>query len=204
MVITIARQYGSGGKEIGKKLAKELGIRFYDKNLITLAAKESGLSPEFFEKYDEKASNSLLYSLSVGAAATIGNQYGVTQEISMNDKLFLIQNDVIKKVACEPCVIVGRCADYVLNDRSDCIKFFIYADIRKRIKYAADIYKVPKDKAESVIRRKDKSRSNYYNYYTNQKWGDPVLYNLCINSGELGVSRCVELIRFYLKERDMI
>lgn len=204
MVVTIARQFGSGGREIGKKLAEDLGIKFYDKELITLAAKESGVSPEIFQKVDEKATNSLLYSLSVGAAATIGSNYGISPQVPMNDKLFLLQHDIIKKVSAEPCVIVGRCADYVLNDRIDCIKLFIYADILKRIKYAVDVYKIPREKAASVIQKVDKTRANYYNYYSTGKWGNPNNYNLCINSGELGVSRSVELIEFYLRQRGMI
>ncbi len=204
MVITIARQYGSGGRAIGKALAEDLKIPFYDKELLTIAAKESGVSPEIFEKYDEKASNSLLYSLSMGAAATIGSEYGISPNISMNDRIFLIQHDIIKKVSADPCVIVGRCADYVLADRKDCFRLFIYADIEKRIKYAVDVHNVPRDKAKSVISRVDKSRANYYNYYASGKWGDPVNYNLCINSGELGVSRCVELIEYYLRLRGAI
>ena len=122
----------------------------------------------------------------------------------MNDKLFLIQNDIIRKVSAEPCVIVGRCADYVLADRNDCVKLFIYADMAKRIKYAVDVHKLKKDKAESYIRKVDKTRANYYNYYSDRKWGDPNNYNLCINSGELGISRCVELIEFYLRQRGLI
>ncbi len=204
MVVTIARQYGSGGREIGKRLAENLGIQFYDRELINLAAKESGISPEIFQKVDEKATNSLLYSLSVGAAATIGSNYGISPQMPMNDRLFLLQHDIIKKISVEPCVIVGRCADYVLSDRVDCIKLFIYADMAKRIKYVTDVYKVPRDKAQGVIQRMDKARANYYNYYATGKWGDPSNYNLCINSGELGVSRCVELIEFYLRQRGMI
>ena len=204
MVITIARQFGSGGREIGKRLADELGIKFYDKELITLAAKESGISPEIFEKVDEKATNSLLYSLSLGAASGVSGAYGISPQIPMNDRLFLLQHDIIKKVSAKPCVIVGRCADYVLSDRVDCVKLFIYADIQKRMKYAIDVYKVPKDKAINVIQKVDKTRSNYYNYYSTGKWGDPINYNLCINSGELGVTRCVELIEFYLRQRGML
>ena len=185
MVITIARQYGSGGRAIGRALAESLRIPFYDKELLNIAAKESGVSPEIFEKYDEKASNSLLYALSMGAAATIDSEY-------------------IKKVAEQPCVIVGRCADHVLADRKDCIKLFIYADIEKRIKYAVDVHKVPKEKARSVINKVDKTRANYYNYYSDTKWGDPNNYNLCINSGELGASKCVDLIVYYLRMRGMI
>ena len=203
MVITIARQFGSGGREIGKKLADKLGIKFYDKELISLAAKESGMSPEIFEQVDEKATNSLLYALSVGAV-TIGNNFSVVPNVPMNDRLFLLQHDIIKKVSADPCVIVGRCADYVLKDRTDCVKLFIYADLQKRIEYAVKVHDVPREKAPSVIQKTDKSRANYYNYYSTGKWGDPKNYDLCINSGDLGSDKTVELIEFYLKQRGMI
>lgn len=204
MVITIARQFGSGGREIGRTLAKKLGIGFYDKQLITLAAKESGIDPEIAKNLDEKASNSLLYSLSLGAAATFDGGFQIAPQLPLNDRLFLVQHDIIKKLSSEPCVIVGRCGDYVLKDRTDCVKLFIYADMDKRIRYAVDVHKVPKEKAPSIITKTDKTRANYYNYYSTGKWGDPNNYNLCINSGELGVTRCVELIEFYLRQRGMI
>lgn len=203
MVVTIARQFGSGGREIGKALAKKLGIKFYDKQLISLAAKESGIDPDIAKKLDERASNSLLYSLSIGAAATLDG-FVIEPQLPLNDRLFLVQHDIIKKLAAEPCVIVGRCGDYVLKDRTDCVKLFIYAQMEKRIKYAVDVHKVPKDKAPSIITRTDKTRANYYNYYSTKKWGDPENYNLCINSGELGITRSVELIEFYLRQRGMI
>ncbi len=202
MVITIARQYGSGGRAIGKILAEDMNIKFYDKELINLAARESGISPEIFEQYDEKAANSLLYALSIGAAASIGD-YSISQQLPINDKLFLLQHDIIRKVSAEPCVIVGRCADYILADRKDCIKIFIYSDMESRIKYAVDVHNVPKEKARSVIKKVDKSRENYYNYYSDQKWGDPGNYDLCINSGKLGVESSAELIKDYLKLRGM-
>lgn len=203
MVITIARQFGSGGREIGRKLADKLGIKFYDKELISLAAKESGMSPEIFEEVDEKATNSLLYALSVGAV-TIGNNFSIVPNVPMNDRLFLLQHDIIKKVSADHCVIVGRCADYVLKDRTDCIKLFIYADLQKRVEYAVKVHNVPREKAPSVIQKTDKSRANYYNYYSTDKWGDPKNYDLCINSGSLGSDKSVELIEFYLKQRGMI
>ncbi len=202
MVITIARQYGSGGRAIGKMLADDLKIKFYDKELINLAARESGISPEIFEQYDEKATNSLLYALSIGAAASMGD-YGISTQIPINDKLFLLQHDIIRKVSAEPCVIVGRCADHVLADRKDCVKVFIYADMESRIKYAVDIHKVPQEKARSIIKNVDRSRRNYYNYYADQKWGEPENYDLCINSGKIGVDKCAGLIKAYLKLRGM-
>ena len=204
MVITIARQYGSGGRQIGMTLAKRLGIEYYDRELINLAAKESGVSPEIFEKVDEKSMNSLLYSLSLGATATIGADYAMSPNLPINDRLFMLQHDIIRKVSQKPCVIVGRCADYILSERPDCVKVFIYADIKKRIKYAVDVHNVPKENAASVIKKVDKSREKYYNNYASGKWGDPLNYNLCINSGELGAEKCVELIEFYLRQRGMI
>ncbi len=202
MVITIARQYGSGGKEIGRRLAEKLHIGFYDKELITLAAKESGVSPEIFDKYDEKAGNSLLYALSIGAAASMGD-YGIIPPLPMNDKLFLLQHDIIRQVSVEPCVIVGRCADYVLADRNDCVRLFLYAEMEKRVQRVVKKHGLSESKAESVIRRADKARENYYHYYSDKIWGDPENYDLCIDSGKLGTEKCAELIISYLKLRGM-
>ena len=127
-IITIARQYGSGGREIGEKVASKLGIPFYDRELITLAAKQSGMSPEIFEKADEKATNSLLYSLMMGNY-TFGSQVTPMNNLPINDKLFLAQSDIIRDIAEKgPCVIVGRCADYVLRENKNCLHVFIYAD----------------------------------------------------------------------------
>ncbi len=203
MVITIARQYGSRGRDIGFSLAESLGISFYDKELITLAAKESGMSEDFFEQYDEKASNSLLYSLSLGAAATITGEYGTMPETPMNDKLYLLQYDIIKKAAESPCVIVGRCADHVLADRKDCVKLYIYCDLERRLEHIMNRYKLTADKAREKIKKNDRARSNYYNHYASGKWGEPQNYDLCINSAKLGVYGTCELIMDYLRHRGM-
>lgn len=203
MVITIARQYGSRGRDIGFSLAESLGISFYDKELITLAAKESGMSEDFFEQYDEKASNSLLYSLSLGAAATITGEYGTMPETPMNDKLYLLQYDIIKKAAESPCVIVGRCADHVLADRKDCVKLYIYCDLERRLEHIMNRYKLTADKAREKIKKNDRARSNYYNHYASGKWGEPQNYDLCINSAKLGVYGTCELIMDYLGHRGM-
>ena len=194
MVITIARQFGSGGRKIGKKLADRLGIAFYDKKLITLAAKESGLDPEVVKSVDEKATNSLLYALSLGAAATFDSTFHIDPQIPMNDRLFLVQHDIIKKVAADPCVIVGRCSDYILRERRDCVKLFIYADIDDRVDYAMQVYRIPEEKVMGVISRTDKSRENYYNYYSDGQWGDPGNYDLCINSAITGIDGAVMAI----------
>ena len=204
MVVTIARQFGSGGRKIGKKLADRLGIAFYDKKLITIAAKESGMDPDVLKAVDEKATNSLLYALSLGAAATFDTTVNIEPQLPMNDKLFLIQHDIIKKVSAEPCVIVGRCSDYILRNRKDCVKLFIYADYEDRKKYAMEVYRIPEDKVKNAIIRTDKSRENYYNYYAEGVWGDPSNYDLCINSGKLGVDKTVELIISYLRQRGLV
>lgn len=204
MVITIARQFGSGGRDIGRKLSKRLSIPCYDKRLITIAARESGIDSEIIKSVDEKATNSLLYSLSMGAAAALDGGFQIDPELPMNDRLFLIQHDIIRKVSENPCIIIGRCGDYVLKNRPDCVKIFIYADLDKRTEYAINVHNVPREKAKAIVVKTDKSRANYYNYYASEKWGDPKNYDLCINSGSLGIDNCVELIEFYLKSRGMI
>ncbi len=199
MVITISRQFGSRGRDIGFSLAESLGISFYDKELISLAAKESGMNEDFFEKFDERASNSLLYSLSLGAAATIASEYGTTPETTVNDKLYLLQYNIIKKISEEACVIVGRCADHVLADRKDCVKVFVYCDLDKRVEHITQKYKLTPDKARALIKKNDRARANYYNHYASGKWGEPENYDLCINSARLGVQGACDLISEYLR-----
>lgn len=197
--VTISRQFGSGGREIGEVLAKELGVKFYDKELISLAAKESGISPEVFESVDEQATNSLLYSLSLGLYS-FGNNFSSTGGLPINDKLYLLQHKIIKKVANEsPCVIVGRCADYVLKDRKDVINIYIYADMEHRVKRVKEIKGVSDAKVEQAIKRTDKSRSNYYNFYSGQKWGQAENYDLCINSTNRSTEQIVQLIKSFLE-----
>ena len=185
-IITIARQYGSGGHEIGEKLAKKLGIPFYDKELIAMAAKKSGYSEEVFEKVDERATNSLLYSLIMGNY-TLGGHMAVPNDTPINDKLFLIQADIIKQAALEgPCVIVGRCGDYILRDFTNVFHVFIYADKLSRMDRAVKQYGIDPNKAADILAKKDKQRANYYNFYANRKWGAPENYDLIINSSTYG------------------
>lgn len=200
-VITIGRQFGSGGREIGKAAAEKLGIKFYDKELISLAAKESGVNPEIFENVDERATNSLLYSLSMGIY-NLGSGYAPIRDLPVNDQLYLLQHKIIKQLAEEPCVIVGRCADYILKDHKNCINLFIHADIDYRIQRAIKVHGVPEDKAESAVRKTDKTRANYYNFYSNRKWSAPENYDLCINSGKLTLEQSVDLIAEYVKIRE--
>lgn len=198
-IITISRQFGSGGREIAEKLSEKLGIKFYDKELISMAAKESGVHPEVFESVDEKATNSLLYSLSMGMYS-FGNNFSPLDGMPINDKLYLLQHKIIKQVADEgPCVIVGRCADYVLRDRKDVVKVFIYADMDFRIKRAVETKDIKESKAEQVILKTDKSRANYYNFYSGKKWGLTESYDLCINRSSLTADQTVNVIDSYLK-----
>ena len=193
-VITIGRQFGSGGHEVGIKLAERLGIKCYDKELLTRAAKESGLCEEIFENHDEKPTNSFLYSL-VMDTYSFGYSSSGFSDMPMNHKIFLAQFDAIKKLAGEgPCVMVGRCADYALADWNDCFSIFVHADLDWRINRIASKHgKTPKE-AKDMITKTDKSRASYYNYYTNKKWGAARSYNLCIDSGKLGIDYATEAI----------
>ena len=199
-IITITRQYGSGGHEIGEALAKKLGIGFYDKELISLAAKESGIAPEIFENVDEKASNSLLYSLSVGLY-NYGNGFSSTMgDLRVNDKLYLQQHRIIKeKAENEYFVIVGRCADYILRNNPDVIKIFIYADIESRIKRAVDRHDIERVRAKQAVIKADKNRANYYSFYSGQKWGQADHFDLCLNSTNLSTEQAVEIISKYIE-----
>lgn len=198
-VITISRQYGSGGKEIGKKLADKLGIPFYDNELIERAAKESGFSKAAFENAEHKASNSLLYSIAMGMNA-YGNQEIGFAHLSLDDQIYLIQSDVIRKVAQEgPCVIVGRCADYVLKDFPNVISVFIWAGLEFRVKRAIEYENLPPEKAEEMVIKRDKGRRNYYNYHASEKWGKAENYHLSIRCDHIGIDATVECIKAYVE-----
>lgn len=192
-IITIGRQFGSGGRELGKALASTLNIKYYDKELISLAAKESGYNPEIFENVDERATNSLLYSLSMGIY-NLGNGYAPMRDMPVNDQLYLLQHKIIRELAAEPCVIVGRCADYILKSHKKLLRIFVYANMEDRIKNAVKIHDVPENKAESIIRKTDKTRANYYSFYTNQKWGFVENYDLCLNTSTISRENAINLI----------
>ena len=194
LIITIARQYGSGGREIGERIAAALGIPKYDKELITEAASRGDLDPGVIQKADETAANSLLYTLAMGSNV-FGTAMSFGYKMPINDKLFLLQSDVIKSYAKEgSCVIIGRCADYVLKKRDDVIDIFIYSDLEHKTKRAISEYGIDPDKAAAEVQKTDKYRANHYNYYTEQTWGDKNNYHLCLNSGFLGVDNTVDII----------
>ena len=197
-IITIARQFGSGGREIGEALAKALGVKCYDKELISLAAKKSGVDPEIFNNVDEKATNSLLYSLSLGLYS-FGNNYSA-DNLPVNDKLYLLQHKIIKELANKgPCVIVGRCADYVLREKKNLVRLFICADMDYRIDRAVKLKDIKKSKAAQTISKTDKSRANYYNFYSGMKWGEPENYDLSVNRTKLSTEQVVGVVLGYLK-----
>jgi len=192
-VITIGRQFGSGGRAIGRLVAEKLGIPFYDKEIIKHIAQESGLSHEILDDYDEKPTNSFLYSLSLGAY-TYGNSITGIPEMPMSDKIFVIQSDVIKKLASEgSCVIVGRCAESVLKDEFDFLSVFIHTDFDSRIQRVSEYDKISHDEAAERIRKTDKKRASYHNYYSELKWGAATSYDLCINS-KIGIENAAQLI----------
>ncbi len=198
-VITISRQYGSGGREIGKKLADKFGIPFYDNELINRAAKESGFSASAFENAENKASNSLLYSIAMGMSAYSNQDLGFAH-LSLDDRIYLAQSDVIRKVAQEgPCVIVGRCADYVLKDMPGVINIFIWADIDFRIKRVMESDNLNEAKAAERIHKIDKGRANYYNYHATEKWGRAENYHLSVRSDYIGADNCACCIKSYIE-----
>ena len=199
-VITISRQYGSGGREVGQKLAEHYGIQFYDNELITRAAKESGFAEETFAKAEDKATNSLLYSLAMGINV-YGNQDFGFSGLSLDDRIFLAQSDVIRKVADDgPCVIVGRCADYVLKERANIFNVFVQASLDFRLKRVVENYGESEKKAGEIILKNDKRRANYYNYHVGEKWTNLTNYDMVVRSDISGIDKAVESICTYLGE----
>ncbi len=200
-IYTIGREFGSGGKEVGRKLAERLGVKLYDKELLQQAAKDSGFCEEIFENHDEKPTNSFLYSLVMDTYSVSGYSATPFLDMPLNHKVFLAQFETIKKLAeTESCVIVGRCADYALSDNPDCINVFIHADLDNRIKNVSKNLNITENKARDIINKTDKQRASYYNYYTSKKWGDTRSYNLSLDAGKLGTDNCVEMI---LKFREL-
>jgi len=192
-IITIGRQFGSGGHEIGRLLAQKLGIPCYDKELIVLAAQKSGMSPEVFSHVDETATNSFLYAVSAGSIP--GTTYQPPQNLPLNDKLFITQTDLIRAKAKEgPCVFVGRCADSILSDTAPILNVFIRADMPFRVARIMEAEKCSEKAAADMIVKADKKRAKYYNFYTQKRWGDVDSYDLVLNNAKLGAEKAVEII----------
>ncbi len=201
-IITIGRQFGSGGREIGMKVAEHFGIKFYDKELLTRAASESGFAQEMIQDHDERPTTSFLYNL-VMDTYSFGYNSSSFVDMPISHKIFLAQFDTIKKIADEgPCVIVGRCADYALADYPNVINIFIHGDEEDKINRVMNRYPDVnnKDKALEMILKKDKQRQSYYNYYSSKKWGRSDTYDLTINSSVLGIDGTVKLITQFVED----
>ncbi len=196
-IITIGRQFGSGGREIGILLAERLGIKCYDNELLSAAAKDSGLCEEIFKAHDEKPTNSFLYSLVMDSYQGYSAGFGMNN-VPLSQQVFLAQFDTIRKIAKnEDCIFVGRCADYALHDDYDITSIFISSDEKSRIERICKRHEVTESKAREMMIKTDKKRANYYNYYTDKIWGNSSSYDLCINSGKIGIENTVELIIKY-------
>lgn len=195
-IITIGRQFGSGGREIGKRIAQELDIAYYDKELLAVAAEESGLSMEYLEAKDEKRSTNFLHSLTIGYPYSIWG----TSELPVEQLAVQAQRKAVQSAADKgSCVIVGRCADVILADREGLVRIFISADMEQRVQHVKERDAVNEAEARDKIRRMDKARTAYYNFYSDQKWGAATNYDLCINASRLGVDGTVKLIVEYVK-----
>ena len=195
IIITIARQYGSGGREIGEKVAEKLGIKLYDKELIREAATRGNLDESVSKQADETAANSLLYTLAMGSNV-LGTTMHFGYKMPLNDKLFILQSEVIKEFAKEgSCVFIGRCADYVLRDEANLFRIFVYGDIdHRQTRVAARHPELKSSQIIDVINKTDKRRSSYYNFYTGNKWGKYDNYDIAINSSTLGIDGAADLI----------
>ena len=193
LVITIAREYGSGGRYIGNLVAKRLNIKCYDNELISIIAESSGLSPEFVEQNSTQAAPSFLYSLYMDSGVP-----------SVYDQLYIAQSNAIKNSAKnESCVIIGRCADYVLRHHDNLLRVFIHAPMSSKVKRVTETYKVDTANPEQFIRKKNKKRSSYYEYTTQNKWGYSPNYDLCINS-DMGAENIADMIAQYVKNSELL
>lgn len=197
-IITISREFGSGGRLIGEKLAARLGVEFYDKSIIQLAAERSGLSYKFIEQNEENVTNSLLFNISAAASFSQAMTYIDTP---INDKTFIAQAEVIRELAKTNCIIVGRCADYILRDDPALVRIFITADLDDRIRRAVEEYDFPSVTACEKIKKIDKTRANYYKYYSGQPWGNLHNYDLVVNTSFTGVQGAVAVIMTMLEEK---
>ena len=198
-LVTISREYGSGGRIIGELLAEKLKVPFYDKEIIDMAVEQSGYSREVIEGAELKAKSSFAYSL---ASALSFNEGTTGSVLSVNDRLFLAQFQVIREIGDTGSgVIVGRCADYVLREMPGVTNVFIYAEYEDRLKRAVEKYGDDSEKAEDIISTYDKARQNYYNYHTGMKWGEYKNYNLAINSSYISEEEAANLIVSYIENR---
>lgn len=198
-IVTISRQYGSGGRYIGENLAKAMGVPCYDEKLIDMVAKESGFAQSFVAEKGERMTGSLLFNIA-SSLSFANNVFSTNNGVTLQDEIYFTQNRIIKELADKgPCVIVGRCADYILREREDCLNVFIFADNESKIERAEKYFNITREEAPAVLKKKDKARANHYKYYTDQEWGMASNYDLCLNSGLIGIEGCVKVIQQVLE-----
>ena len=198
-IVTISRQYGSGGRYIGENLAKAMGVPCYDEKLIAMVAKESGFAQSFVAEKGERMTGSLLFNIA-SSLSFANNVFSTNNGVTLQDEIYFTQNRIIKELADKgPCVIVGRCADYILREREDCLNVFIFADNESKIERAEKYFNITREEAPAVLKKKDKARANHYKYYTDQEWGMASNYDLCLNSGLIGIEGCVKAIQQVLE-----
>lgn len=201
-VINIGRQLGSGGKDIGEIIARRLGIRLYDKELLTLAAQQSGLCPEFFEKADEKGARNVFSTMIAYLRSPFAGDMGNVTNVLSNDALFKIQSDVIRDIAArESCVFVGRCADYILRDHPQAVNVFVAAGRADRCERLCRQCGITPGEAEARMDREDARRAAYYNYYSSGTWGMASTYHLCVDSSVLGIDGTVDFVLEFVERK---
>ena len=194
LVITISREFGSGGRQIGERLAKELDIAFYDKSLIHLAVAKSGLDPMTIEKAEEEATSKFLFNLAIGGYVAAGVFSQVNVPIS--DQVFFAQSRVVEEISAQrSCVIIGRCANYILRDHPKCARVFVYGETKDKLLRIVQEYGIPERDAEVKMLKMDKGRANYYEHYTDGVWGSVKSYDLASNTSFSGVDGAVRVIR---------
>lgn len=182
-VITIGREYGSGGRLIAVEVAKELGIPYYDKEILNKVAKETGFALEFLQDNEKKPTGSLIF-----------DRYSAVVSPTLSEQVFIAQSKIIRDLVEQgPCVLVGRCADYILREREDCFKVFVHAPLAERVKRACEVYGEKEHNLEHFVTKQDKARASYYNYFATSRWGSRETYDLCINSS-VGLEQCVQAI----------
>lgn len=194
VIISIGRQFGSGGHEIGEKLAEKMGLKLYDKELLKLIAKDSGLCEKVLESYDEKPTNSLLYSIVMDVYPSV-----MYSGPTIDQQIYQATYDTIRRLSATSCVIIGRCADYILRDCPELVSVFVHASTDFRAERVMAEYHVTDAKAREMLIRTDKKRASYYNFQSEKKWGMAASYDLCLDSSALGIERSVDLIMDYIR-----
>ena len=190
-IITIEREYASGGREIGEMIAERLGIPCYNREILQMASERCNVSMEYLETAEEAAPKSFLYTLMLTSSPT----RTIEENLPLSDKVYIIETNIIRELAeKEPCVIVGRCADFILQDRTDCLKVFVHADMKFRADRIVRVYGEREKSPEARLKEKDKRRAAYYRFYTDMNWGDAANYHIALDSGVIGIEKCAKVI----------